>query len=81
MLYDPDDVLLILINHGEAFDAGIAVFGHSPYTGLTVGKQWQTALRELDDNALQAELGGVLDERRLAGLMQRRDALLSNSND
>ncbi len=77
MLYDPEDLLLILVDHGAAF-ATVGP-GHIAHAEITAGKQWRTALRGLNDDALRAELGDVLDEQQLAELKQRRDALLNNS--
>jgi hypothetical protein len=79
MLYDPEDLLLILVDHGAAF-ATVGP-GHIAHAEITAGKQWRTALRGLDDDALRAELGDVLDEQQLADLKQRRDALMSNLDD
>jgi len=78
MLYDPQNMLLILVDHGAAFGAGTVWQGHAAAAEFVVGDEWRRALRELDDDALQAELGDVLDERQLAGLKQRRDALLDS---
>lgn len=79
MLYSPDEVLLMLVDHGTAFGAGVPWAGHSPYAGLTIGDEWRSALGKLDDATIRADLGDVLDEEQLDGLMQRRDALLNNS--
>ena len=79
MLYQPNDILLILVNHAESFGARAAWPGHSPYAGLTIGAEWKAALSRLDDATLRTELGDVLSEQQLAGLGQRRDALLTNS--
>lgn len=79
MLYDPEELELILVGHDAAF--GTAWPGHSAHAELTVGKDWQIALRELDGAALRDALGDVLDGQQLAELEQRRDALLNNSND
>ena len=79
MLYQPNDILLILVNHAEAFGARAAWPGHSPYAGLKIGGEWKAALSTLDDATLRTELGDVLSEQQLAGLGQRRDALLTNS--
>lgn len=79
MLYDSEEALLILIDHGASF--GTNRPGRSFHTGITVGGQWQAALQELDDEVLRTGLGDVLGEQRLAELEQRRDALLSRSDD
>ena len=78
MLYSPDDWLLMLVDHENSFGART---GPPTYLGdvkLSVGEQWRTALRELDDDALRAELGDVLDENSLVALIKRRDALINN---
>ena len=77
MLYDPQEFLLILVDHGAAF-ATVGP-GHIAHAEITAGKQWRAALRGLNDDALRAELGDVLDEQQLVELKQRRDALLNNS--
>jgi hypothetical protein len=79
MLYDPEDMLLILIGHEEAF--GTTWPGHSAHAEFRVGKDWQMALRQLDGDALGEVLGDVLDGQQLAELEQRRDALVNHSND
>jgi hypothetical protein len=69
MLYDTTDLLLILTNHGDTFDAGTVWSGY-----FSPGR----ALRRLDDDALQAKLGEVLNVQQLEALRQRRDALLDS---
>ena len=80
MLYDTEDLLLILINHGDAFGAGTTLPGHFSSADISVSDEWRAALLKLDGDALRAELGDVLTERQLAGLMQRRDALLGKAS-
>ena len=79
MFYDPEDLQLILVDHGAAF--GKVRPGHSLHTGFTVGEEWRSVLLELDDESLRAGLGDVLDEPRLADLLQRRNTLLGSSSD
>lgn len=76
MLYSPDDWLLILVDHENAFGTVDERPAYLQGVELAIGDQWRTALLEVDDEVLRAELGGVLDERRLAALGRRRDALL-----
>jgi len=76
MLYDEDDLLLILVNHDDAFQTGTVWPGHSSAAEFAINDEWRRALRGLDDDSLRAELGEVLDERQLKALMQRRDALV-----
>ena len=78
MLYSPENWLLILVDHESAF--GIAE-GRPAYLKdieLAIGDQWRMALLEIDDEALRINLGDVLDERRLAALSKRRDAMLTD---
>jgi len=76
MLYSPDDWYLMLVDHGDAFDAETDWPSYLREVDLAIGEQWRIALLELDNDVLQEELGGVLDEQRLAALVQRRDALI-----
>ncbi len=79
MLYDTEDLLLILVDHRDAFRAGATWPGHSSSADFSVSDEWRAALLKLDDESLRAELGDVLSARQLAGLMQRRDALLGKA--
>lgn len=79
MLYSSDDWLLLLVDHERSFGTKT---GRPAYLGeveLVVGDQWRSALSDLDDKALRAMLGDVLDDDRLAALAARRDALLEQS--
>jgi len=79
MLYSPDDWLLMLVDHEDSF--GVAT-GRPTYLDdveLVIGNQWRAAMLKLTDDVLRAELGGVLDEDRLAALGERRDALVRES--
>ena len=71
----------MIVDHGTAFGTGEDQPGHSLHTGLSVGNQWQIALRSLDNETLQEVLGDVLDERRFLALQRRRDNLLYSSAD
>ncbi|MGB5629185.1 MAG: metallophosphoesterase [Woeseiaceae bacterium] len=79
MLYDTEDLLLILVDHRDAFRAGATWPGHSSSADFSVSDEWRAALLKLDDESLRAELDDVLSARQLAGLMQRRDALLGKA--
>jgi len=75
MLYGPEDFQLMLVDHRDSFGTEI---GRPAYLGsieLTIGDEWRTALRELDDEKLRKNLGDVLDKNRLTALATRRDAL------
>jgi len=79
MLYSPDDWLLILVDHENSFDAERGRPTYLENIELAIGDQWRTALLELDDEALRAVLGDVLDDKRLTALAKRRDALVGES--
>ena len=79
MLYSRDDWLLMLVDHENSFGAEQGRPAYLKDIELTIGDQWRTALLELDDETLRTNLGDVLDERRLAALAQRRDAMLADS--
>jgi hypothetical protein len=79
MLYGLEDGLLVLVGHERSFGANPGRPAYLEDIELAVGDQWRSALSELNDEALRAELGDVLDDDRLAALGVRRDALLDNS--
>jgi len=79
MLYNPEDWALVLVNHERSFGANSGRPAHLEDIELAVGDQWRSALSKLNDKALRAELGDVLDDDQLAALGARRDALLDNS--
>ena len=76
MLYSLEDWLLVLVGHERSFGANPGRPAYLEGIELAVGDQWRSALSELNDEALRAELGDVLDDDRLAALRVRRDALL-----
>jgi len=79
MLYSPDDWLLILVDHEDAFSAELVRPDYLDGVDIVIGDQWRTALLELDNATLRKGLGDVLDERRLSALASRRDALIKGS--
>jgi len=80
MLYSPDNWQLMLVNHENSFGTKKGRPTYLKNIELTIGDQWRTALLEIDDEKLRAELGDVLDKRRLRALAKRRDALIEDSN-
>jgi hypothetical protein len=80
MLYSPDNWQLMLVNHENSFSTKKDRPAYLKNVALTIGDQWRAALLEIDDEKLRAELGDVLDKRRLAALAKRRDALIEDSN-
>ena len=79
MVYSPDDWLLILVDHENAFSAELERPDYLDGVDIVIGDQWRTALLELDNATLRKGLGDVLDERRLSALASRRDALIKGS--
>jgi hypothetical protein len=77
MLYDTRDWSLMLILHDRAFSARKGRPRHLESAPVEVTDGWRAALAELTDEALQAELGDVLDKKRLRALATRRDELLA----
>lgn len=78
MLYDPNGLQLMLIGHEDAFGTRSGRPRYLKEVDLQLGQAWATALTSLTDEVLQAELGDVLDERRLRALARRRDDLLAS---
>ena len=79
MVYSPDDWLLMLVDHENAFGVQPEYPAYLNGVGLSVGDQWRTALFAMDDETLRKELGDVLDERRRLALASRRDSLIIGS--
>ena len=77
MIYDTRDWGLILIEHERAFAARKGRPRHLENAPVEVTDGWRAALSELNDETLQAELGDVLDKKRLRALASRRDELLA----
>jgi len=81
MVYSPDDWLLMLVDHENAFGVQQEKPAYLEGVELSVGDQWRTALQAIDNETLQSGLGDVLDERRLSALASRRDALIRGSSE
>jgi hypothetical protein len=79
IVYDPGNWQLMLTGHGEAFAAKSGRPAWLKDAELDVGKAWEEALSSMSDEVLEAELRDVLDKRRLAALIKRRDALLEKT--
>jgi len=77
MLYNPGDWSLVLVGHERSFGANHRRPAYLESIELVIGDQWRSALSDLSDKVLRAELGDVLDDNRLAALRARRDALLN----
>jgi len=80
MLFDPDDWLLMLVDHVGTFGTDTTLPASFATVDLAVGNQWRAALRALDDDVLSRELGGLLNKKRLSALGKRRDALIAQGD-
>jgi hypothetical protein len=80
MLYSPDDLSLMLIDHENSFGTSLDRPAYIKDIELVIGDQWRSALSELNNEVLRSEFGDVLDDDRLAALETRRDALLNESS-
>jgi hypothetical protein len=79
MVYNLENWQLMLSNNGDTFGTKR---GRPPYlreAPLRVNSYWKKALAELDDETLAANLGDVLDQRRIDALAKRRDLLLQSN--
>jgi len=79
MLYGAEDFQLMLVDHKRSFNTKNDRPAYLGHTELNIGREWQSALLEIDDKKLRKELGDVLDKKRLAALSKRRDALIADS--
>lgn len=79
MLYDPASWRLILSEHDRAFVARKGRPKHLVSAPIEVTEGWRRALASLTDERLDANLGDVLDGRRLRALKTRRDELLQSA--
>jgi hypothetical protein len=77
--YGPGTWQVILTGHADAFGTKSSRPAWLKEAPLEVGEAWKEAASALDDEVLEAELGDVLDKRRLNALKKRRDALLEGS--
>jgi len=76
MLYSPDNWQLFSMAYDQAFRS---TKGRPPYLkniSLDLTPSWISALKNLDDEQLQCELGDVLGKRELSALKKRRDGLI-----
>jgi len=78
MLFSPEEWLLMLVDHEHSFGTGIDRPEHLRDVDLAIGNQWREALRKLDDDTLQDNLGNVLDQQQLVALGKRRDILIND---
>ncbi len=76
MLYSKDNWQLMLVNHDESFRNAKDRPPHLKNIPLEITNSWLDALNGLTDDALQKNLGDVLDKRQLAALTKRRDRLI-----
>lgn len=79
MLYDLTNWGLMLSEHDRAFAIRKGRPKHLKSIQLDVSAGWRSALGELTGDVLAANLGDVLDKRRLKALAERRDELLAEA--
>jgi hypothetical protein len=79
MLYGPNDWQLSLVSHSGAFGTDKRRPRYLGKADLQLGPAWVEALGSLTDEKLKAELGDVLDGKRLRALAARRDRLLADA--
>jgi hypothetical protein len=80
MLYDLRDWGLMLIEHDGAFGTRKGRPRHLANAPLAFSDGWVTALRELTDDALTANLADVLPSKRIRALADRRDEVLAQKS-
>ncbi|MCG8371549.1 MAG: metallophosphoesterase [Proteobacteria bacterium] len=77
MLYNTRNWGLMLVGHERAFRSRNGRPPHLENVSFGISDGWRTALESLTDDVLAANLGDVLDGRRLRLLGSRRDELLA----
>lgn len=77
--YDRSDWQLILVDHSNTFGTDKDRPRHLKDVQIKPGPTWQSVLRSLTEERLDAELGDVLDKRRVRALRIRRDELLQSA--
>ena len=73
------DWQLVLSGHDSAFAPRNERPNYLRETEIALDDAWTAALTSIGNDVLRAELGDVLDKRRLLALFQRRDALLKEA--
>ncbi|MGI9202311.1 MAG: metallophosphoesterase [Woeseiaceae bacterium] len=77
LLYNLDTWEVVLTGFDQSFTTSTKRPTYLRDGRITVGPSWQSALKLLDDKALQENFADVLDKRRIKALGKRRDYLLS----
>lgn len=73
MTYSPDQWQLVLVGHRNAFGTSSGRPRYLEPVPLDVTGAWQRALNGLTEENLEEALGDVLNKRRRAALLERRD--------
>ena len=76
MLYSPDQWQLILVGHQKAFSRSTGRPRYLESVSIELGPAWMEALIGLSAEALEEQLGDVLDKRRREALLERRDEMV-----
>ncbi|MDJ0908965.1 MAG: metallophosphoesterase [Woeseiaceae bacterium] len=77
-LYSTDSWQLVLIGHEDAFSTRRGRPRHLSGLAIDLDDSWRESLSALTEEGLEAELGDVLDARRLRALLARRDEMLED---
>jgi hypothetical protein len=77
LLFDSDDWLVYATAHERAFGTGKALPAYLKAQPPAPGAELRRRAGALDQAALQATLGDLLNERALQAILQRRDTLLA----
>ncbi len=76
IVYDRDNWTLRLTGHGDAFGRDRKLPRGIREDAVSLSPGLAAALRELDEDALEAALGSYLDKRRIEAILSRRDDIL-----
>lgn len=76
MAYTRESWQMFLTNHYDAFGASRNPPRYLKDVTLKIDDAWRAALHGMTEQALQEQLGDVLDSRQLRALQNRRDSLL-----
>jgi hypothetical protein len=74
--YRLDNMQLLLLGHDASFSTASGIPPHLDSIELQITKDWDAALRSLDEEKLTETLGDVLDRRRIRAVLSRRDDIL-----
>ncbi len=77
MVYSQDNWQLMLTGHGRTFETKRAIPAYLQNVPLSIGSYWREKLNALTEDVINEQFADVLDKRRRRALGQRRDLLLT----